>query len=411
MRDPAMVVRGFDRPEHPPRRSSASTTPSASAARCSRRSRSRAGRASSTRRRERAPRSSPPRSRERGVRAAAYHGGMRAEAARRGRRRRSWTTTASTSSSRRSPSAWASTSPTCASSSTTTSRTRSTPTTRSSAAPGRDGEPARACLFYRAEDLGLRRFFAGGQVERRRAERVARLLAARDGPVDPADAASTTPAVDRPSSPTAVAPPGGRRRGRGAPTTARSRATRRPTPRGRRRARAARGGTPRAFDRSRVEMMRAYAERRGCRRAFLLGYFGEEYDPPCGNCDNCDAGRVADGRRAGAPFAVGARVRHAEWGAGTVPALRGRPGASSCSTTPATRRSTPSSSRSGRCSSRSPSRRRARPWRRAATPAHVRLRAFRRLHIVSAIKRTARIVQPHFGLQAIDLFTAYIGRV
>ena len=28
-----------------------------------------------------------------------------------------------------------------------------------------------------------------------------------------------------------------------------------------------------------------------------------------------------------------------------------------------------------------------------------------------AIQRLARIVQPHFGLQAIDLFTGYIGRV
>ena len=27
---------------------------------------------------------------------------------------------------------------------------------------GRDGEPAQATLFYRSEDLGLRRFFAGG---------------------------------------------------------------------------------------------------------------------------------------------------------------------------------------------------------------------------------------------------------
>ncbi len=27
---------------------------------------------------------------------------------------------------------------------------------------GRDGEPAQAVLFYRSEDLGLRRFFAGG---------------------------------------------------------------------------------------------------------------------------------------------------------------------------------------------------------------------------------------------------------
>ena len=30
---------------------------------------------------------------------------------------------------------------------------------------GRDGQPAEAMLFYRAEDVGLRRFFAGGQVD------------------------------------------------------------------------------------------------------------------------------------------------------------------------------------------------------------------------------------------------------
>jgi ATP-dependent DNA helicase RecQ len=71
-----------------------------------------------------------------------------------------------------------------------------------------------------------------------------------------------------------------------------------------------------AFDRSRVEMMRAYAEHPGCRREFILSYFGEEYEGPCGNCDNCDAGltdSAADG-----PFAVGARVEHPEWGEGAV---------------------------------------------------------------------------------------------
>ena len=40
---------------------------------------------------------------------------------------------------------------------------------------GRDGEPAAAVLLYRAEDLGLRRFFAGsGQVDAEQIERVAR---------------------------------------------------------------------------------------------------------------------------------------------------------------------------------------------------------------------------------------------
>ena len=77
------------------------------------------------------------------------------------------------------------------------------------------------------------------------------------------------------------------------------------------------------FERSRVEMMRGYAEHETCRRAFLLGYFGEAFDPPCGNCDNCDAGHgvsatpaaTADGD---APFAVGERVIHPEFGEGTV---------------------------------------------------------------------------------------------
>jgi ATP-dependent DNA helicase RecQ len=74
-----------------------------------------------------------------------------------------------------------------------------------------------------------------------------------------------------------------------------------------------------AFDRSRVEMMRAYAETDGCRRAFVLGYFGEDYEPPCENCDVCErrgedvARTEEDGR-----FAAGDRVRHAEWGGGSV---------------------------------------------------------------------------------------------
>jgi len=64
-------------------------------------------------------------------------------------------------------------------------------------------------------------------------------------------------------------------------------------------------------------MMRAYAEHGGCRRAFLLGYFGEAFEPPCGNCDGDAVGGEPTPREA-AGFAVGDRVRHGEWGAGTV---------------------------------------------------------------------------------------------
>jgi ATP-dependent DNA helicase RecQ len=73
----------------------------------------------------------------------------------------------------------------------------------------------------------------------------------------------------------------------------------------------------RSFDRSRVDMMRAYAETDDCRRAFILSYFGEPFTPPCGNCDNCEAGRVKAPPDE-VPFPVGARVAHEQWGEGVV---------------------------------------------------------------------------------------------
>ena len=51
--------------------------------------------------------------------------------------------------------------------------------------------------------------------------------------------------------------------------------------------------------RSRIDMMRAYADTTDCRRRLLLGYFGEQLPDPCGNCDNCDAGPVGAGNRPG----------------------------------------------------------------------------------------------------------------
>jgi len=64
-------------------------------------------------------------------------------------------------------------------------------------------------------------------------------------------------------------------------------------------------------------MMRAYAEAGGCRRAVILSYFGEDFEPPCGNCDNCLAGH-GEPAAGPEPFAVGARVEHSEWGVGAV---------------------------------------------------------------------------------------------
>jgi ATP-dependent DNA helicase RecQ len=74
-------------------------------------------------------------------------------------------------------------------------------------------------------------------------------------------------------------------------------------------------------DQSRVEMMRGYAETTQCRRQFLLGYFGEQLDEPCGNCDNCSAGTAQEQPAVGdddVPFPVETPVDHSEWGPGVV---------------------------------------------------------------------------------------------
>jgi ATP-dependent DNA helicase RecQ len=63
-------------------------------------------------------------------------------------------------------------------------------------------------------------------------------------------------------------------------------------------------------------MMRRYAEHTGCRRSFLLSYFGQSYPGPCGNCDN---DRLAAAEPAAEePFAIGERVTSERWGEGTV---------------------------------------------------------------------------------------------
>jgi len=81
------------------------------------------------------------------------------------------------------------------------------------------------------------------------------------------------------------------------------------------------GGGPEGreeFEKSRLEMMRSYAETTGCRRDFVLSYFGEEHEPPCGSCDNCDAGLVKSESDANRAFEVGATVTHSDWGPGEV---------------------------------------------------------------------------------------------
>jgi ATP-dependent DNA helicase RecQ len=182
---------------------------------------------------------------------------------------------------------------------------------------GRDGAPARTRLFYRPEDIGLRRFFAGtGQVGIDELEQVVDAVEEAGAPVEPGELlaetelsqSKLTTAVSRledagavellPGGEIAVAP--------GAPPRRQAVAVALAAEEHRR-----------SFDRSRVDMMRGYAETGGCRRSFLLSYFGQPFEPPCGACDNCDAGRV-HATTTDRPYAVGARVAHATFGEGVL---------------------------------------------------------------------------------------------
>jgi len=78
----------------------------------------------------------------------------------------------------------------------------------------------------------------------------------------------------------------------------------------------------RSIQKSRIEMMRAYAETRQCRRQFLLRYFGEVGAQACDDCDNCRAGTVCDDESP-SPYAAQDPVQHPTFGAGVVMGVEG----------------------------------------------------------------------------------------
>ncbi|MBE9180663.1 ATP-dependent DNA helicase RecQ [Oculatella sp. LEGE 06141] len=182
---------------------------------------------------------------------------------------------------------------------------------------GRDGERAEAILFYNPKDLNLRRFFAsGGQIDAEHIEHIAKALQKQPDAVDPKqledeidfskaklktalnwlaeiEAIETLPTgeitaketLNDPETVTAAALDAQEQWAQ--------------------------------FERSRLEMMRGYAEVKDCRREYLLNYFGEEQDEPCGFCDNCKAGVTVE-ETDRQPFPINSQVVHRSWGKGTV---------------------------------------------------------------------------------------------
>ena len=189
---------------------------------------------------------------------------------------------------------------------------------------GRDGQPALAVLVYRQEDLGLRRFFAAGTPAEEELQQVAGLVsaAAAAGIEDGVDVTDLRAETGRAATPlvrdlnlleqvsaVVLDEDGAAHPADGAPPPAEAAAAARELAEQRER-----------VDQSRVEMMRGYAETTDCRRQFLLGYFGEQLDQPCGNCDNCASGIAFEQAEAteDTPFPVETPVAHTEWGNGIV---------------------------------------------------------------------------------------------
>lgn len=182
---------------------------------------------------------------------------------------------------------------------------------------GRDGEKALAILFYCADDLNLRRFLSSsGQLDAEQVEQVVTAIQEQDEPVKPKELQEQT-GLSQSKIATAI----NRLEAVGA-------AERLPTgevvageevPAASEAAEAALAVQEQyqQYLRSRLEMMRGYAEVRDCRRKYLLNYFGQALDQPCGFCDNCMAGVVSQDE-SDQPYPLNSRVVHQFWGEGTV---------------------------------------------------------------------------------------------
>ncbi|WP_291043905.1 ATP-dependent DNA helicase RecQ [Herbiconiux sp.] len=198
---------------------------------------------------------------------------------------------------------------------------------------GRDGEPARATLHYRQEDLALRRFFAGGRTAPSTVEAVLGALAPRGrrrrmplADLTEASGLSRRTAANVVNllieAQLADEDAKGVSLARKVSTAEAVDAVREVADQRRR------------IEESRLAMMRGYAETRGCRRQYLLEYFGDDLTEPCGRCDTCASGSAGEREREreererelqereaqaqADAFREGERVRHEAWGEGEI---------------------------------------------------------------------------------------------
>ncbi len=153
---------------------------------------------------------------------------------------------------------------------------------------GRDGKPAEAVLFYRSRDISAQRYKTGaGKVDARQLESVANVLVGPNAP-------KTSEHLSRETglSPRKLTNILHKFEEAGATRKLASGQIRIESEQ------SAAQITDAAVKQQdmlkelrgrRLEQMQEYAETRGCRREYLLRYFGDDYFGPCGNCDRCEA--------------------------------------------------------------------------------------------------------------------------
>lgn len=130
---------------------------------------------------------------------------------------------------------------------------------------GRDGKPAEAILFYTTKDLAIHKFFAGGS--RIGEEKVRRFVEACEQGAD-SDRLREITGLSKAKITRLLT------------RLEKNESTVETVIEDEERSHAA--------ELERIEQMRAYADLLVCRREYLLRYFGEESAGACGNCDNCE---------------------------------------------------------------------------------------------------------------------------
>jgi ATP-dependent DNA helicase RecQ len=164
---------------------------------------------------------------------------------------------------------------------------------------GRDGDIARAVLLWNPEDMTLQRFFAAGKPNVDELTEVASVLQGV-----PRDMWRNAPGSKKLARLTALLEE--------VDITGL-------TPREAAKAAVAEDARKQAIQLSRIEMMRGFAEAKGCRMRMILAYFGEYGEGNCGHCDNCSGGtRLEIAAADEHPFPVHSTVTHGSWGKGTV---------------------------------------------------------------------------------------------